>query len=64
MQYMMGMLRSLQIILHLPMLAIVIPGNVGLMFTTMVPLVMFDLLDSEYTTEQVLNFDYEQHELN
>jgi hypothetical protein len=51
-------------ILHLPMLAITIPGNVGLLFSTMVPLVMFDLLDSEYTTEQVLNFDYDEHDKN
>ena len=59
MQYMIAMIRSLQMILHIPILNVLIPGNVSMLFSIMVPIVMFDILDSSYTSELVLTFDEE-----
>jgi hypothetical protein len=54
---MVGMIRSLQMILHLPMMLIIIPGNVSMMFEILIPFVMFDILESDYSIDLVLNFD-------
>ena len=44
--FLVQLLNSLQIILHLPMLAIWIPANAMLAFSTIVPIAGFDLLDA------------------
>ena len=62
MTYMTGMIRSLQLILHLPIFSVVIPGNVAMMFSLMVPVVMYDILDSSYTSEFFLTFDWDGQE--
>ena len=41
-----GMINSLQIIFHLPILHVVMPGNVQTLFQIMVPVVMFDILEN------------------
>ena len=41
-----GMINSLQIIFHLPILYVVMPGNVQTLFQIMVPVVMFDILEN------------------
>ena len=62
--YMMAMIRSLQIILHLPLMAVLVPGNINMLFQIMVPIIMFDVLDSDYSADLVLNFDAEGQEEN
>ena len=57
MGYMLGWINALQMILHLPMLLILIPANVGAFFSIILPVVQFDLLDPEWTTELVFEFD-------
>ena len=52
-----GVVRNLQIIIHLPLFNIIIPGNVSKVFKILIPIVKFDLLDSEITTAKVLEFD-------
>ena len=59
MGYMISMIRALQIILHQPMLKIVMPGHITMFFSILIPIVMFDVLDSGWTTEAVLDFDYD-----
>ena len=54
-----GVIRNLQIIIHLPLFNTVLPGNVDSVFQILIPIIQFDLLDSEYTTEKVLEFDTE-----
>ena len=56
---MITLIRSLQIILHLPLIRILIPSNINMVFSVIIPIVMFDILDSEYTSELLLEFDYE-----
>ena len=55
-------LRSLQMIIHLPLMSTLKPSNVNSYFTSLVPIVQFDILDAEWTTEYVFVFDYPQHE--
>ena len=55
--YMLMMIRSLQIVLHLPILKVLVPSNVSMVFGLIVEVVMFDVLDPEWTTEYVLEFD-------
>jgi len=57
MVFMIGMIRSLQIILHLPLFKNIFPANVSMLFAIMVPVVMFDIIESSWTTELVLDFD-------
>ena len=49
-------------ILHLPMLRIIIPANVSAFFQIILPVVQFDLLDPEWTTELIMEFDEEPEE--
>ena len=46
MNYMVLLVRSLQIIMHLPMLQIILPANVMTLFSVMIPTVSFDILES------------------
>lgn len=56
-RYFLWYLRSVQIICHLPMLKTVVPVNVVHFFRVMIPLLTFDILDPEWTTELFLDFD-------
>lgn len=62
--YMNIMIRSLQIIIHLPILFAIVPGNVIAIFRVIIALVMFDLLENEYGIglEMFLTFDIEGQE--
>lgn len=61
-EYMIGLINSLQLIIHLPIMYIILPGNVALFFSIILPFVMFDFLETEYTTEVVFTFDYDGQE--
>ena len=50
-KYMMFLIRTLQIILHLPMMSIIVPGNVSMLIHNLFPVVMFDIL--EVTEEKI-----------
>jgi hypothetical protein len=42
---MLFLIRTLQMILHLPMLSIPVPGNMSMFCKTVFPIVMFDVLE-------------------
>ena len=44
-KYMLFLIRTLQLILHMPMMSIVIPGNAQTFNSLVFPIVMFDVLD-------------------
>ena len=48
MDYQLIMMRSLQIILHLPILFVVFPANVMMLKSELIPFVMFDYLENPY----------------
>ena len=60
--YMIGWINALQMILHLPMLMILIPANVSSFFSLILPVVQFDILDPEWTTELVFEFEEDPDE--
>jgi len=41
-----------------------LPGNVNMFFSILIPIVMFDIIDSEWSTELVFTFDFENEEEN
>jgi hypothetical protein len=45
MHFILSMIRSLQLIIHLPIMSMVIPSNVMTMFNILIPIVMFDVLE-------------------
>ena len=53
---MIGLIRALQIILHLPVFKMILPGNVTMIFQLVVPVAMFDILDEE-KFNMILKFD-------
>jgi len=57
---MITLIRSLQIVIHLPLIRILVPSNVNMVFSVVIPIVMFDIMETEYTSELFLEFDYEQ----
>jgi len=54
-------LKSLQMIIHLPLMHILVPPNVSVFFAKIIPVVSFDVLDPAWTTELVLEFDDPVH---
>jgi hypothetical protein len=59
--YTIGMIRSLQMILHLPMLNIIVPGNVSMFMSLIFPVAMFDVLENDYANPSML-FNFEPEE--
>lgn len=51
------LINSLQIVIHLPILKVIVPANVSMVFSYIIPVVMFDILEPDWTTELVLDFD-------
>jgi len=47
-------------VLHLPLLRIIVPGNVSQLFSLLIPVATFDVLDPSWTTELVFDFDDEK----
>ena len=45
--YMIALIRCLQMILHIPLLNVVVPGNITMIFRFIIPIVMFDILENE-----------------
>ena len=59
MKYMLIFIRSLQMILHLPMLRTIFPAHVILVISTIFPLAGFDVLDNDYVNMSTL-FKYDE----
>lgn len=60
--YMLELIRTLQMILHLPIMRIIIPSNVSQLFSIIIPIAMFDILDAEWTTELIFDFDEDKQD--
>ncbi len=45
-------MRTLQLVLHLPILRTVVPPNVTAFYRTIIPVVMFDFLDMVWKWEE------------
>jgi len=56
-------MRSLQMCIHLPMLQTIVPANVSLFYSSLLPIITFDILDPEWTTQLWFNFDYEKQRM-
>ena len=54
---MIGMLNSLQLIIHLPLLSMIFPSNVSFFFRLILPIVMFDLLENNNPISKWFPFD-------
>ena len=50
-------INTLQLIIHLPMISIPVPPNVSAFFSIIIPIVTFDLISPEWSTELVLEFE-------
>jgi hypothetical protein len=58
--YMIAMIRCLQMVLHIPLMNIVVPGNITMVFGFIIPIVMFDVLENDdYNYSTVFQFDEE-----
>ena len=65
MSYILLFIRTLQLILHIPIFNVVLPANVVLFFKTILPFAMFDVLDNDagYDASLLMNFDEEAERL-
>mmetsp|Transcript_27117 Transcript_27117/g.41271 ORF Transcript_27117/g.41271 Transcript_27117/m.41271 type:complete len:244 (-) Transcript_27117:1254-1985(-) len=57
MRYMLLLIRALQIVLHIPLLRIAVPAHVAKLFSSTISVATFDVLDPEWTTQLLFNFD-------
>mmetsp|Transcript_24944 Transcript_24944/g.38743 ORF Transcript_24944/g.38743 Transcript_24944/m.38743 type:complete len:122 (+) Transcript_24944:2352-2717(+) len=61
MEYTLMMINSLQLIVHLPVLQVIFPGNMMMFLQIILPIVMFDILDPlehfGVSIEKLFNFD-------
>ena len=64
MKFMFIMVRSLQLILHLPILRVIFPANVMMIIKVMIPTVCFDVLDQFdiWSNQNILEFDFQKHD--
>jgi len=44
------------------MLKVILPANVSMIFSYVISVAMFDILDADWTTKYVFTFDYEKQE--
>jgi hypothetical protein len=51
-------LRGVQLVCHLPMLKVSVPGNVSSFYENLIPFVQFDMMGSDWTTELIFDFDF------
>ena len=58
---MIALIRTLQIILHLPLMSIKEPTNVQMVFGIIIPIAMFDIFDGEISEIAFRYFDLETH---
>ena len=56
--YILALLRALQIVIHLPLMRIYITANLNMVFSILIPIIMFDIMDSDYLSELLLEFDF------
>ena len=58
--YMLYMVRTLQIMLHIPIFKIVLPANLMINISSTIEIAMFDILPAEITTDYILRYDEEK----
>jgi len=56
-EYMICLIRYMQIVLHLPLMKVVIPANVLYMNRILISVAMFDTFDPEWTTDYLYDYD-------
>jgi len=56
--FVLGMIRALQIIIHLPLLRIYLQANLNMVFSIIIPIIMFDIMDSDQLSEYILDYDH------
>lgn len=65
-RFMFIMVRSLQLIMHLPMMQVIFPGNAMTLIVIVIPVVGFDVLEAfldwEMLNEQFEMFNFSEHE--
>ena len=61
--FVLGMIRALQIIIHLPLLRIYLQANLNMVFSIIIPIIMFDIMDSDQLSEYILDYDHTNQEL-
>lgn len=52
-EYLIALIRYLQIVLHLPLMKVALPANIIFMNRVLIAFAMFDLFDSGYTTDPI-----------
>ena len=57
-------IRTMQLIIHLPMIKIILAGNIMAMFENLIPLMQFDVLEFilDWEEQTVLSFDFDRLE--
>jgi hypothetical protein len=60
MKYMIFLIRTLQMILHMPMMMIIFPANVSILMSNLFPIVMFDVLELTESFDASLIFQFDE----
>lgn len=65
MKFMFIMVRSMQMIIHLPMMLPIFPANVIMIIQLLNPTVSFDLLNSffDWRDQNIFEMNFEKHDL-
>ena len=63
-KYLMFLIRSLQIIIHLPMFRFVIPSNMSMLNDIIYPIIMFDVLENDYDLDANLLMRFNEEAQN
>lgn len=64
MKFMFIMVRSLQMIIHLPMMLPLFPSNVIMIIYILIPTISFDFLNNflDWESQDLMEFDFDKHD--
>ena len=59
-KYMFFLIRALQLDIHFPIMRIILPGNVSMLMSIIMPIVMFDILDNDLGIDASLIYNFSE----
>ena len=59
-KYMFYLIRALQLVVHFPIMRIILPGNVSMLMSIIMPIVMFDILDNDLEIDAGMIYNFSE----
>ena len=54
------LIRALQLVVHFPIMRIILPGNVSMLMSIIMPIVMFDIMDNDLEIDAGMIYNFSE----